>query len=178
MSDETQQDVAEETIEEATEAVEVDPVAQAKREAATAKREATKIRKQLEELQAAEEQRRQAEMTELEREREKAAQLAQQLEQVQKEQEIKERAGWVREASRDAKIDPDVAAALIGLDNIETAKDAKAAMEQLAAEKPHLVMQDQQAPRVGTIGGTPPKADESPEASMANFLLGMIGKGR
>ena len=176
MSDETVNDVAEETIEEAVEAPEADPVAQAKREAATAKREATKMRKQLEELQAAEDARRQAEMTELEREREKAAGLAQQLEQFQKEQEIKERAGWVREAARDARIDSDVAAALVGLENIETAKDAKAALEALAAEKPHLVLPEAGTARVGTHAGEPPKAAEDPEAGMANFLLGLMGR--
>lgn len=174
MTDETTDVEAVEAEIEETEAVEADPVALAKREAANAKREATRIRKQLEELQAAEDARRQAEMTELERERERATQLAEQLEQLRLEQEMKERSQWLREAARDAKIDSDVAAALIRSDEIETAADAKVAIEALAAEKPHLVLQEQT--RTGTVPGDPPKVADDPETGMANFLLSLMGR--
>jgi hypothetical protein len=175
MSDETTDiEPIEAEVEETAEVTEADPVALAKREAANAKREATRMRKQLEELQAAEDERRQAEMTELERERERAEGLLQQLEQMRVEQETAQKRGWLGDAARTAKIDSDVAAALIKAEEIESADDARVAIEALASEKPHLVMQEQG--RVGTVPGEAPKVAEDPEAGMANFLLSLMGR--
>lgn len=174
MTDETTDIETTEVEIDETEATDVDPVALAKREAANAKREATRIRKQLEELQAAEDARRQAEMTELERERERAEGLLQQLEQMKVEQETQQKTGWLRDAARNAKIDTDVAAALIKAEEIESADDARIAIEALAAEKPHLVLQEQG--RVGTVPGEPPKVAEDPETGMANFLMSLMGR--
>lgn len=165
---------AEETAEAAPE---TDAAADAKREAANAKREATKLRKQLEALEAEREERRLAEMNEVERAEARATALEQELTAIRAEAERTAREGWIREAARDAKMDPDVAIALLYGREVGDSGEAAVEVQQLATEKPHLIVQEKgETPRVGIPTSPAPAADEDPETTLGNFLLGVIGR--
>ena len=187
MSDDTLTPDAEAPEVEATDSPEETPAEEttdqataAKREAANAKREATKLRKEIEALRKAEEERKLSEMGELERAQAKAEALERELHAIREQAERTQREGWIRDAARDVRMDPDVAVALLYGQEVEAGADAAALVKALAEEKPHLVTPDKtETPRVGVpTAPAAAEADEDPEKTLGNFLLGVIGRQR
>lgn len=169
---------APETTEETAGEETPDAALTAKREAANAKREATKLRKELEALRTAEEERKLSEMGELERAQAKAEALERELHAIREQAERTQREGWIRDAARDARMDPDVAVALLYGQEVEAGADAASLVKALAEEKPHLVTPEKgDTPRVGVPTSPAPAAsDDDPEKTLSNFLLGVIGR--
>jgi poly-gamma-glutamate capsule biosynthesis protein CapA/YwtB (metallophosphatase superfamily) len=107
------------------------------------------LEKQIKDLQAAMEERENAGLPELERERRRAEQLEKRIADAEAEAaEAKAqvarsaRAGLVRSAAKDFA-DPDDAVAFLNLDEIEDEKDAERAVKALARRKPHLLKPEQ-----------------------------------
>jgi hypothetical protein len=115
---------------------------------AKAKEAATKaaaLEKDMKELRAAMEDRENAGLPELERERKRAEQLEKRIADAEARAEAADaklarttKAGWVRDAAKDFT-DPGDAVAFIDLDTVEDEKDAERAVKALAKTKKHLL---------------------------------------
>jgi len=115
---------------------------------AKAKEAATKaaaLEKDMKELRAAMEDRENAGLPELERERKRAKQLEERIADAEARAEAADaklarttKASLIREAAKDFA-DPSDAVAFVDLDSVEDEKDAERAVKALAKSKPHLL---------------------------------------
>ena len=106
---------------------------------------ASKLEREMAELRAQMEERENAGLPELDRERKRAEQLekrAAEAEQRAQETEQRltrtQRERWITAAAKDFA-DPEDASAFVNLDEIEDEKDAERAVKTLAKRKPHLL---------------------------------------
>jgi hypothetical protein len=118
---------------------------QANAKAKEAAAKATTLEKDMQELRSAMEERENAGLPELERERKRAEQLEKRIADAEARAEAADaklarssKASWVRSAAKDFT-DPDDAVAFIDLDSVEDEKDAERAVKALAKSKKHLL---------------------------------------
>lgn len=140
------------------------------------------LKKEMEELRSQLEEREQASLPELERERKAREQLEKQLseERGQREKYEREMANlrkqdWLKEAARELNFhNPAVAARLVStLDDIESSEDAARAMKKIAKADKWLIRDDEpQRPEIGRVlaGGqaTQPGAQQATSGDLAD----------
>lgn len=153
---------------------------QANTKAKEAAARATALEKDMKDLRATMEERENAGLPELERERKRAEALEKRIADAEAkaaEAEAKvarsAKAGLVRGAAKDFT-DPDDAVAFVNLDDVEDERDAERAVKALAKRKPHLLrVEEPMLPgKVLVNGQTPAGSKEDPRMEEAEMLVG------
>lgn len=141
----------EETTEE--QRVPLERFKQVNKQAKEAKERATALEQQIADLKAQMDERDNAGLPELERERKRAEQLEKRLGEAEAKAEqatqqilIGQRKSWVTNAAQaQGFADPSDASAFVNLEEIEDEKDAERAVKRLAGQKKHLLRAEEPA---------------------------------
>lgn len=168
----------------------------ANEQAREAKRKVGDLEKAILDLQAKMQDRENADLPELERERKRAEALEKRIREAEEraaaaERDVSrsQRERWVTAAAGELRFaDPSDAAAFLDLDSIEDERDAQRAVKRLAGAKKHLLRSDDPVlpGRVlrdgqrddGRRNGAPPGIDREGEANMLAGKLGELLKDR
>ena len=131
------------------------------------------LRERLDALEVEKHDREQADLTEVERERQARELAEEQLATAQARAETLERSQWVKDAAMNAGFaDPEDAALLVKISELQGAEDAAQAVKDLAERKPHLIRKTDDGPRpMGSPLNAPPVDSNDPKAGLGADLL-------
>lgn len=131
------------------------------------------LRERLDVIEQEQKERAEAELSEIERERLARETAETQLAETRLRADTLERSQWVKDAAAMVGFaDPEDAAALVALGDVDGVDTARAMVTDLAERKPHLLRREQSGPTpLGAPLGAPPVDPGDPKAALGAELL-------
>lgn len=135
------------------------------------------LRSELDELNRWKLEQEQAQLSEIERERQAREQAESELAAARERATRLERSQWVSNAAQAAGFsDPEDASLLLDLSDIEDADSAREAVKSLAERKPHLVGNSEPRPMGTPIQTSKPIPSDDPKAALGAELFAALRK--